>query len=81
LIFVGGAGAEGVVVVAVVVVVPGAVVVVAVVVVVVVLDVVVLTALTSHHLRVPKTGSPKTLLLQSTPSVNVRGLVKVPFAP
>jgi hypothetical protein len=43
--------------------------------------VVVETALTSHHLTVPWRGSPKVVLLQSTPPVNVRGLVNVPFAP
>jgi hypothetical protein len=41
----------------------------------------IVTARVSHHLRVPWSGSPKTVLLQSTPPVNVRGAVKVPFAP
>src|SRR5207244_2796325 len=35
----------------------------------------------SHHLRTPGSGSPKTELLQATPPVKVRGVVKVPFAP
>jgi hypothetical protein len=39
------------------------------------------TVRVSHHLRVPRRGSPKTVLLQSTPPVNVLGAVKVPFAP
>jgi hypothetical protein len=43
--------------------------------------VVVATALISHHFTVPGTESPNVLLLQSTPPVNVRGVVNVPFAP
>jgi hypothetical protein len=39
------------------------------------------TALISHHLTVPGTGSPNVLLLQSTPPGKVRGVVNVPFAP
>jgi hypothetical protein len=35
----------------------------------------------SHHLRVPWRGSPKVVLLQSTPPVKVLGAVKVPLAP
>ena len=43
--------------------------------------VVVGTGRVSHHLTTPGSGSPKTVLLQATPPVNVLGLVKVPFAP
>jgi hypothetical protein len=35
----------------------------------------------SHHFFTPEMGSPKTVLLQSTPPVNVLGLVHWPFAP
>lgn len=47
----------------------------------VVVDVEVDTGLVSHHLVTPTVGSPKTVLLQSTPPVKVLGLVNVPFAP
>jgi hypothetical protein len=47
----------------------------------VLLDVVVVTARISHHFFTPEMGSPKTVLLQSTPLVNVLGLVQWPFAP
>ena len=39
------------------------------------------TGRVSHHLRVPGLGSPKTVLLQSTPPVIVLGAVNLPFAP
>jgi hypothetical protein len=50
-------------------------------VVVVVVLLVDVTALVSHHLSVPASGSPNVALLQGTPPVNVLGAVKVPFAP
>ena len=43
--------------------------------------VVVVTGLVSHHFRTFLIGSPKTVLLQSTPPVKVLGLVNVPLAP
>ena len=36
---------------------------------------------TSQRFGVPTSGSPKTALVHSTPSVNVRGAVYVPFSP
>jgi hypothetical protein len=39
------------------------------------------TGRVSHHFSVPTSGSPKVALLQGVPPVNVRGAVKVPFAP
>ena len=41
----------------------------------------VVTARVSHHLFTPEMGSPKTAVVQSTPPVNVLGLVHLPFAP
>ena len=46
-----------------------------------VVEVVVVTGRVSHHLATMTNGSPKTVLLQSTPPVKVLGLVNLPLAP